>query len=94
MILHDWDDDHAARVLQTIAASARPDARLVALELVMPDDDAMHLSRMIDLTMLGMLTGRERTVAEHAELLAAGGFRMLRVLGSAGPMSVIEAALA
>jgi hypothetical protein len=94
MILHDWDDDAAGRLLRTIAAAARPGARLVALELVVPPGNAPHMSKMIDLTMLGMLTGRERTAEEHAELLAAAGFRCDRVLPTPGPFSIVEATLA
>jgi hypothetical protein len=94
MVLHDWDDDAAARLLRTIAAAADPGARLVALELVVPPGNAPHLSKMIDLTMLGMLTGRERTATEHAELLAAAGFRCDRVLPTPGPFSIVEATLA
>jgi hypothetical protein len=48
---------------------------------------------MMDLTMLGMLSGRERTAPEFADLLAAAGFRLDRVLATAGPMSVLEATL-
>jgi O-methyltransferase domain/Dimerisation domain len=91
MVLHDWEDTAAARLLGRIAEAARPGARLVALELVVPPGNAPHMSKMIDLTMLGMLTGRERTVAEHAALLAAAGFTCDRVLPTPGPFSIIEA---
>jgi hypothetical protein len=93
-VLHDWDDDAATRILRNIAAAASPGARLAAMELVLPPDDSPHLGRMIDLTMLGMLGGRERTATEFADLLAAGGFRLDRVLPTAGERSVIEATLA
>jgi hypothetical protein len=91
MILHDWDDRAATRILANLAAAGGPGARLVSLELIIPDDDAPHLSRMLDLTMLGMLTGRERTAAELTDLLSAGGFRLDRIRPGAGPMSVVEA---
>jgi O-methyltransferase domain/Dimerisation domain len=93
MVLHDWDDAAATRLLRTIAAAARPGARLVALELVVPPGNTPHMSKMIDLTMLGMLTGRERTAEEHVALLAATGFTCDRVLPTAGPFSIIEATL-
>jgi hypothetical protein len=91
MILHDWDDESCRRILHAIHAAAEPGARLVSLELIVPPDDSPHLSRMLDLTMLGMLTGRERTEPELADLLAGGGFRLDRVVPGAGPMSVVEA---
>jgi hypothetical protein len=91
MILHDWDDESCADLLRTVASSARPGARLAAVELVVPADDSPHMSKMIDLTMLGMLTGKERTDDEFRRLLAAGGFRLDRVLDTGAPLSVLEA---
>jgi O-methyltransferase domain/Dimerisation domain len=93
MVLHDWDDDAALRLLRTVAAAARPGARLVALELVLPEDDRPHLSRAIDLTMLGMLGGRERTTAEFDSLLGTAGFRLDQVVGTPTPISIVEATL-
>jgi hypothetical protein len=61
------------------------------VELVVPADDSPHMSKMIDLTMLGMLTGKERTDDEFRRLLAAGGFRLDRVLDTGAPLSVLEA---
>jgi hypothetical protein len=93
MILHDWDDDACGAILGGIAAAARPGARLVSLELVVPPGDVPHLATMIDLTMLGMLTGRERTAEELGGLLAASGFRLDAVRPTATPMSIVEATL-
>jgi hypothetical protein len=93
MVLHDWDDAQAGRLLASIAAAARPGARLVALELVLPDGSEPHMANMIDLTMLGMLDGRERTMLEHADLLSSAGFRVDGVRHTATPMTIIESTL-
>jgi hypothetical protein len=93
MILHDWDDAGCAALLGSVAAAARPGARLVSLELVVPPGDAPHLATMIDLTMLGMLTGRERTAEELDELLGRAGFRLDRIVPTPTPMSIVEATL-
>jgi hypothetical protein len=86
MILHDWDDEACARILRSIASAARPGARLISLELVVPPGVAPHASTMIDLTMLGMLTGRERGEAELPALFASVGMRLDRVVGSPRPI--------
>ena len=91
MILHDWDDESARRILANIAAAAAPGARVVALELVVPPGDAPHMSKMIDLTMLGMLTGRERTEAELRELVESAGLAFRGVIPTPTPLSFIEA---
>jgi hypothetical protein len=90
MILHDWDDERATRILANIAAVA-PGARVVALELIVPPGSGPHLAKMIDLTMLAMLTGRERTEPEMRTVFENAGLRYERASSGAGPISVIEA---
>jgi hypothetical protein len=91
MILHDWDDDSARRILANIAAAAEAGARVVALELVVPPGDAPHMSKMIDLTMLGMLTGKERTAIELRALVESAGLSFRGITPTPTPLSFIEA---
>lgn len=49
------------------------------------------MSTMIDLTMLGMVTGRERTAEEMRALLAGAGLRLDRIVPTPTPMSLVEA---
>ncbi|MEV0221765.1 methyltransferase [Streptomyces sp. NPDC050704] len=92
-ILHDWDDASCGKLLGSIARAANPGARLVVIEAVLPAGDAPHLAKMIDLTMLAMLTGRERTADEYETLLGDAGFTLDRILPTPSPFSVIEATL-
>ncbi len=73
-ILHDWDDEAAARILETIRTHARADARLLVLETVLPDGNEPHGAKWLDLLMLALFAGRERDEAQWRALLAAGGF--------------------
>jgi hypothetical protein len=91
MILHDWDDERATRLLSNIARSAASGARVVALELVVPPGNVPHMAKMIDLTMLAMLTGRERTEPEFRALIEGAWLRFEGATSSAGPISVVEA---
>jgi hypothetical protein len=91
MVLHDWSDAEASRLLASIKAAAPAGARLVAFELVVPDGDGPHMAKMIDLTMLGMLNGRERTRAEYRLLLEQAGFEFEAVTATPTPVSVITA---
>ncbi len=61
------------------------------LELVVPGGDTPHMAKMIDLTMLAMLTGRERTEPEWRALLGRAGWRLDRVVDTPTPSSVLEA---
>ncbi|MFI5681529.1 methyltransferase [Streptomyces cellulosae] len=92
-ILHDWDDASCGKILGSIARAANPGARLVVIEAVLPEDDEPHFAKMIDLTMLAMMTGRERTAKEYEQLLENSGFTLDRILPTASPFSVIEAKL-
>jgi O-methyltransferase/methyltransferase family protein len=91
MILHDWSDPEAHRLLATIKAAAPAGARLLAFELVSPDGAEPHLAKMVDLTMLGMLTGRERTQAEYRLLLEDAGFKFEAVTATPTPISIVKA---
>jgi O-methyltransferase domain/Dimerisation domain len=91
MVLHDWSDAEARQLLTAIKAAAPAGARLVAFELVVPDGDTPHMAKMIDLTMLGMLTGKERTQAEFRLLLEEAGFKFEGVSATPTPVSVITA---
>jgi SAM-dependent methyltransferase len=92
-VVHDWDDDSAARILKNIARAARPGARLVVIESVIPATGEPHFSKMLDLIMLGLYPGRERTESEYRALLATAGFTLDRVVPSPTPYSFIEATL-
>jgi hypothetical protein len=84
-------DAEAGRLLASIKAAAPAGARLLAFELVTPDGAEPHIAKMVDLTMLGMLTGRERTQAEYRLLLEQAGFEFEAVTATPTPISIINA---
>jgi hypothetical protein len=91
MVLHDWNDLDATRLLSNIRDAAAPGARVLAFELVMPPGDQPHMSKMIDLTMLGMLNGRERTETEMRSLFEGAGLTYDGTVPTPTPISIIEA---
>jgi hypothetical protein len=90
-VLHDWNDAAATDILRSIAKAARPGARLVLVETILPDGDAPDSAKLLDLIMLGLLGGQERTRAAWTRLLADGGFTLDQVVDGPAQMSVIEA---
>lgn len=94
MVLHDWNDADATRVLNNIRDAAAPGSRVLAFELVMPTGDQPHMSKMIDLTMLGMLDGRERTDSEMRTLFEGAGLIYDGAVPTPTPISIIEARVA
>jgi hypothetical protein len=90
-ILHDWDDDDAAKILCQIRSAIAPDGKLLLLESVLPERSSSDIGLLIDLEMLVAVGGKERTHAEWADLLRRGGFRLNRVVHTATPVSIVEA---
>lgn len=90
-IIHDWNDERAGTILRCCREAIDPDGRLLLFEVVVPDVDGPHVARTLDWVMLACVSGRERTEAEYAALLAGAGFRLTRVVPSPTPMSVVEA---
>lgn len=84
-VIHDWGDEEATRILGTVRRAMRPDSTLLLVETVLPARAVECAAAVrIDLNMLVMVTGRERTEAEFAELLHTAGLRLQRVVGVDG----------
>jgi hypothetical protein len=93
-VLHDWADDEAVAILRSIRRAAPSHAELLVLESILPDGPEPHLAKVLDIVMLTVTGGRERTYRAYQALLEAGGFRLDRVVPTASPISIIIGALA
>jgi len=95
-IIHDWDDDRARPILTNIwnAFEGRRDGRVILLEAVIPPGNQPDFGKLIDLEMLLMPGGRERTAEEFASLFESAGFELARIVPTESPLSVIEARIA
>ena len=91
LVIHDWDDKEAERILTCCRDGITGDGRLLIFEILLPDSDAPNPAKGMDWVMLSCVTGQERTEAEYAALLERAGFRLSRVVPSPTPMSVVEA---
>ena len=89
-ILHDWNDEECAAILANCRAAIAPGGRLMVLEVIVPETPESDFSHMMDMNMLVMTGGMERTAAEYEALFARGGFRLKRIVTSQSPFSVIE----
>jgi O-methyltransferase domain len=90
-ILHDWNDLDAGRILDTIRAAAKPSSRLLILEQVVPEEDLPIPARIMDINMMVMCGGKERTAPEWSALLSAHGFTLESITPTPSPISVIQA---
>ena len=78
-IIHDWDDERAAAILRTIRAAARPGARVVIAETVVPPGNEPEGAKWLDLLMLVIAGGRERTEPQWRALLEKAGLEPVRI---------------
>jgi O-methyltransferase domain/Dimerisation domain len=90
-VVHDWDDERAVTILRNCREVIPATGRLLLLETVVPENDSMHFSKILDLNMLAMSSGRERTRTEFFILLTAAGFRMSRIISTMAPQSLVDA---
>jgi hypothetical protein len=90
-IIHDWDEETCLTILGHCRAGINSNGRLLIVEMVLPAGDMPHPGKMLDMVMLTVPGGQERTEAEYAALLDAAGFRLARVVPTASPVSVVEA---
>jgi hypothetical protein len=90
-ILHDWDDESARRIVESCRRAAAPSSKLLVMEAVMPGPNQPSLTPMIDIAMLVLLAGRERTVEQYGDLLASANFRLERVVPTASHIVILEA---
>lgn len=90
-ILHDWNDADAARILKGVAVAMHAGARLLIIEHVLAPPNQPDHGKFIDLEMLLITGGRERTKEEYEALLDTADLRCERVTATAMPVSILEA---
>lgn len=90
-VLHDWDDDRCLTILQQVRRAMPLHGKLLVVELVLPEGNEPFFGKWLDLHMLVMLGGRERTASQYAALFRAAGFTLTRTLPTRTGQSIVEA---
>ena len=90
-IIHDWYDDRCETILRNIRAEMPDDGKVLIIDTVVPEGNDPHFAKLIDLEMLMMPGGQERTAREFNALLERSGFRLNDIIQTPGPMSIVEA---
>jgi hypothetical protein len=91
-IIHDWDDERAAQILRAIhTAMGSKHGKVILLEGVLAPGNEPGLGKIMDLEMLLLPGGRERSADEFRSLFDRAGFDLARIVPTASPVCVIEA---
>ena len=89
-IIHDWDDESSIKILQNIRSAMNEKGKVLIIEMVVPEGNEPHPSKALDILMLVMEGGKERTKDEYRKLLDATGFKLTRIIPTKSPYSLIE----
>jgi hypothetical protein len=90
-IIHDWNEEQCLTILGHCRKVMKPSSRLIIIESVLPDGDTPHPGKLLDMVMLVLTGGQERTEAEYSALLDKAGFRLTSVVDTASAVSLVEA---
>jgi hypothetical protein len=90
-ILHDWTDEQSVTILKNCRKAMTAEGRVLIVEAVLQPGVATSFAKFVDLNMLVMTGGRERTESEYRTLLEAAGLKLTRVIPTQTEMSIIEA---
>ena len=89
-VIHDWPDAESLTILGNVRKAAKPGDTLLLVEFVIPDHDREFIGKWADMEMLVQVAARERTADEYRELYDQAGFRLTRIVPTAGPISIVE----
>jgi hypothetical protein len=91
-ILHDWEDEQCLTILKHTRRVTPKDGKLLVVELVIPPGNEPFFGKWLDLHMLAIPGGRERTEAEYSTLFRDAGFELTNIVPTPAGPSVVEAA--
>lgn len=93
-ILHDWDDERSAAILHNIRQAIRPGGRVAIIDALLPDEAGDDAGFLLDLNMMVMTGGRERSAADFTTLLERTGFSVENIIPTPTPFAIVQAVTA
>ena len=88
-IIHDWPDEQSIAILKNIRKAMKPESRLVLIEEIIPETPELSWAKWLDLHMLVVAGGRERTAAEYKNLYGKSGFDLEQIIPTSAGSSLI-----
>lgn len=91
MILHDWSDEECITILSNIHKYSPQDARIFIIEHIVTEAQISHFSKLFDIHMMCVLTGKERTIEEFSSLMLDSGWKHIHThYPKSGTIGIIE----
>ena len=89
-VIHDWNDEQAVQILGNCRKVMPSESRILVAETVLPAGNEPSIAKRVDVVMLVVAGGRERTPDEFAALFRSAGFELTNVIGTASGDSLVE----
>lgn len=90
-VLHDWNDEQSEQILKNCSKAMHENSKILVIEAVIPTGNTGHPGKFMDINMMAMTGGKERTEAEYASLFANSGLKLERVIYTNSPtLSILE----
>ena len=90
-VLHDWNDEKSIQILSNCKKAMGPGSKLLVIEGVIPEGNGQHPGKFMDINMMAMTGGKERTEKEFSTLFAKAGLKLTRVMHTNSPtLSILE----
>lgn len=88
-ILHDWEDNKCIEILQKCSTAMKKDSKLIIIEAIVPNSNEFSFSKLLDLEVLVMGKGKERTKKEYLELLNKSNLNISNITKISDEFSII-----
>jgi hypothetical protein len=89
-VIHDWDDERAVAILRSCRQAVGESGRVMLVERVLPSGNAASLASLMDLNMLVLAGGQERTEAEYRSLYERAGLALVDVIPAGADLTLLE----
>jgi len=89
-ILHDWSDEQCRQILINCYKAMKPESKLLVMEMIVPPGNEPSVAKLLDLEMMVITGGRERTEAEYKNLFESSGFKLTRIIPTKESVCIIE----
>ena len=90
-ILHDWDDASCICILLNIKKAMLPGAKIMVFEMLVENGNLQ--TSLMDINMLSLTKGNERTLSQFKDLFEKSGLRFLKLIRMACPLVCLEVTL-
>jgi O-methyltransferase domain len=93
-IIHDWEEAKAIAILQNVRKAMKAGAKLMLIEMIVKDGPEPDFAKWMDINMLVIPGGQERTVEEYRDLLGKAGFKLEKAIPTDGMPTLLLAGVA